>query len=233
MKALSIVLAGAWGAVFVLGCCKGADKTCPSRYAELPSGDQKGETTCSCPSGASGLVWGTDIYTTDSSICAAARHAGAMPVSGGPVKVSPAPGCPSYEGSTRNGVTSREWGAYETSFYFPGHGTGRCQALPAKCPVTFKSIPGVNASTELTCKCDASQIAGSVWGSDIYTQDSSICNAAVHAGEIQRSGGMVKVKAAAGCKTYKGTTRNGVTTGDWGPYESSFYFPNRGTGSCP
>lgn len=233
MKTWPAVMFVVAGAIAAAGCCKGSGKACPSKYSELPSDQQKGETSCTCAEGASGSVWGSDIYTTDSSICAAAKHAGALNTASGEVKVAPAPPCQSYDGTERNGVTTGDWGPYESSFYFPGHGTGRCPPASSKCPTTFKDIPGMNASTELSCKCDANQVTGSVWGVDIYTQDSSICAAAVHAGAIPRSGGMVKVKAAPGCKSYKGSARNGVTTGDWASYDGSFYFPTKGTGTCP
>jgi hypothetical protein len=76
-------------------------------------------------------------------------------------------------------------------------------------------------------------MSGSVWGTDIYTQDSSICRAAVHAGVITTAGGSVTAKAAAGCKSYKGGVRGGVESSDWGEYDTSFYFPSKGTGTCP
>jgi hypothetical protein len=63
---------------------------------------------------------------------------------------------------------------------------------------------------------------GSVWGSDTYTTDSSICVAAVHAGATDVGGGYVKVTTTAGQQSYKGTTKNGVTTSDWGPFDKSF-----------
>jgi len=64
---------------------------------------------------------------------------------------------------------------------------------------------------------------GGIWGTDIYTTDSSLAMAAVHAG-ILRTGesGIVKVTIKPGQKSYRGTSRNGVTTGSWGPYEMSF-----------
>lgn len=63
-----------------------------------------------------GSVWGTDMYTTDSSICVAAVHAGVIGADGGPVKVTLAPGKPSYSGTARNGVTTSQWNAFDKSF---------------------------------------------------------------------------------------------------------------------
>lgn len=228
-------------ALGVNACCKsgGEGDSCPGSYASLSADKKAGVATCTCMAGdtASGSVWGTDIYTADSKICRAAVHAGAIPPSGGQVSVKGAPGCSAYVGTERNGVKAGKWGSFGSSFYFPGKGDGKCAAAPKpagnKCPRNFKSIPGVNAGTSITCECDSSQTgSGPVWGSDIYTQDSSICRAAVHAGAITSSGGSVTAKAASGCKSYKGTNRNGVNSGKWGSYDASFYFPSKGSGAC-
>ncbi|MEM6427470.1 MAG: LCCL domain-containing protein [Cyanobacteria bacterium P01_D01_bin.128] len=71
------------------------------------------------PNGSLSSVWGTDIYTDDSSICSAAVHAGLINQSqGGNVIIEIAPGEIAYEGTTRNGVTSTEWGRWDGSFVF-------------------------------------------------------------------------------------------------------------------
>ena len=234
------------------GCCKkGEDGSpggdCPGKYSSLPASQKTGGATCKCgPLKAIEPVWGSDIYTTDSSVCGAAVHAGVIPASGGEVTFKGAPGCETYAGTARNGVPSGSWGSYEGSFFFPGKGDGKCAATPSgaptaagrptgsgtACPANFKSVAGLNANSEISCRCNAGAPGGSVWGSDIYTQDSSICAAALHAGEVLAGGGMVKAKAAPGCKSYAGTTRNGVTSSAWGSFEASFYFPAKGTGTC-
>jgi hypothetical protein len=63
-----------------------------------------------------GSVWGTDLYTTDSSICVAAVHSGVIGSDGGAVKVTLKPGKPSYVGTARNGVTTSQWNAFDKSF---------------------------------------------------------------------------------------------------------------------
>lgn len=71
-----------------------------------------------CPaSGGGGSAWGTDIYTDDSSVCAAAQHFGRIGAAGGgPVVIEVRAGRGAYQGSTRNGVESLGYGAYEGSF---------------------------------------------------------------------------------------------------------------------
>jgi len=60
---------------------------------------------------------GTDIYTSDSPISIAAVHAGILkPGESGPVIVHVIEGQSHYEGSTRNGVTTRSYGSYGLSY---------------------------------------------------------------------------------------------------------------------
>lgn len=64
--------------------------------------------------------------------------------------------------------------------------------------------------------------AGSVWGTDVYTDDSSICLAAVHAGFLTNAGGPVRIEILPGRDAYEGTERNGVSTAGWGSWGGSF-----------
>ncbi len=65
-----------------------------------------------------GGIWGTDTYTDDSAICTAAVHAGIITTSGGAVTIEIVAGQKGYSGSTRNGVTSDIWGAFDGSYRF-------------------------------------------------------------------------------------------------------------------
>ncbi len=62
-----------------------------------------------CPSGGTAVaVWGTDVYASSSSICTAAVHAGLITFQdGGTVTLEIHRARLSYEGSERNGVSSR------------------------------------------------------------------------------------------------------------------------------
>jgi hypothetical protein len=69
--------------------------------------------------GGDGGGWGTDIYTSDSHIPAMAVHAGVIAI--GETKevyIKLVEGKNSYAGTTRNGVTSSEWGGWDLSFQF-------------------------------------------------------------------------------------------------------------------
>ena len=63
-------------------------------------------------------VWGTDIYTDNSSICAAGVHAGVITVAGGPVTIEEIDGLETYAGTSRNGVVSLSSDAWFFSFGF-------------------------------------------------------------------------------------------------------------------
>jgi hypothetical protein len=65
----------------------------------------------------SGAVWGTDVYTTDSSLAAAAVHAGVLkPNQTGVVKVTTMAPPAVFVGSTRNGVTSMPYTVFPGAF---------------------------------------------------------------------------------------------------------------------
>jgi hypothetical protein len=69
------------------------------------------------PRGKSTGVWGTDTYTGDSSICGAAVHAGVITLeAGGPVTLEDAGAQRSHTGSSRNGVSSKDYAGFPHSF---------------------------------------------------------------------------------------------------------------------
>lgn len=188
-----------------------------------------GETlTLACPpKGTAHSVWGSDIYTSDSSICTAAVHSGLISFQqGGTVTIELRPGRPIYGASERNGVTTSDYGSYQHSFVFK---TPNTEALTREAddqtPVLWNTSPSIvtfEVGKTYKFKCPVGRKESSVWGTDIYTLDSSLCNAAVHAGKLTESGGSVTIELRPGEDSYKGTTRNGVTTNDYGKYGQSF-----------
>ena len=187
-----------------------------------------------CPRGGSAKsVWGNNPYTNDSSICSAAVHAGLITLErGGSVTIKMAAGQDSYGGNYRNGVTSRSYGKWGTSFIFPRAQlklSGQTKPAPDPRKISWVSSAGKYKGRKgefIELICPRGGRARSVWGNNPYTDDTSICSAAVHAGLITlERGGSVTIKMAAGQKAYTGTTRNGVTSRDYGSWRSSFIFP--------
>lgn len=213
---------------------------CPTNFQGLQS------LTCSCAaSQMTGTVWGSGPYTTDSSVCAAALHAGAIAKTGGTVTVQATVGCTTYTSSKNNSISTTAYGPWSASFYFPSVGSPKCPgtavvptipAIPAApavpstvglCPSNFQGQRGA-----VTCRCTPALFTGPVWGTAIYTEDSSVCLAALHAGAVSRSGGVVTVQHAQGCGAYGGSFSHGVTSSEYGAWSSSFYFPGAGGGTC-
>jgi LCCL domain len=65
----------------------------------------------------SGNVWGTDVYTGDSLLAAAAVHAGVLrPGQTGVVQVEIVAPPPQFQGSSRNGITSFPYGLYPGAY---------------------------------------------------------------------------------------------------------------------
>lgn len=94
------------------------------------------------------------------------------------------------------------------------------------CPVRLsinRSLP-----TPFSCRCGAASAQdGSVWGSDVYTDHSNLCLAAVHVGAIPVAGGTVTVMREAGRPLYVGSRRNGIESSDYGVYTDSIRFQTR------
>ncbi len=60
-----------------------------------------------------GQIWGTDVYTRDSTIGAAAVHMGLLkPGQTAVLRLTIAPAQAAYPGSTRNGVTTNDYADY-------------------------------------------------------------------------------------------------------------------------
>jgi hypothetical protein len=73
--------------------------------------------------------------------------------------------------------------------------------------------------------CPPNGTVNNVWGTDFYTNGSSICSAAVHAGVINaKDGGKVQIRIRSGEEFYNGTTRHGVTSARHASYKGSFTF---------
>jgi len=77
-----------------------------------------GPVLCSCTGSESGAVWGSNPYTSDSDLCAAARHAGVIGAGGGVISVLGIGGLAAYRASEANGVVSASWGSYGSSVVF-------------------------------------------------------------------------------------------------------------------
>jgi len=68
-------------------------------------------------------------------------------------------------------------------------------------------------------------VHGNIWGDGVYTDDSSLAVAAVHAGVLRREEeGIVAVRILPGRKEYVGAERNGVVSESYGEWHGSYEF---------
>jgi hypothetical protein len=199
----------------------------------------------SCPANCDkGSIYGTGVYTADTSICRAGIHAGAIPVEGGTLTVVLQPGRLAYRGSEQNGIKSRDYGKYSRSFAIATAGVAPAGSAPAGSVTAAAAGPaaGVAAGSaviEAGCSFDAGQLTskdgtvfrvacpagcdkGSIYGTGVYTADTSICRAGIHSGVIPESGGVVTITLEPGRPAYRGSEQNGLRSRDYGKYSSSF-----------
>src|SRR5205823_1167849 len=163
---------------------------------------------------AGGTVWGTDVYTDDSPLAAVVIHAGVLKAGErGAVKVTILAGEQSYTGSMRNGISTSDYAAWGGSYKveafrkgkrggpaLPGGGRGGA-ALPD--PGTLQGVAGQAGQSvvfEVTGNAN-----GIIWGIDVYTDDSALAAAAVHAGVLKAGEkGLIKVTILPGQASYGG-----------------------------
>lgn len=185
-----------------------------------------------CPAGGTpGSLWGVGVYTSDSSVCAAAAHMGLIAQgSGGTVGFQTVPGQTAYAGAAQNGITSMSYGSWGLGFVVT--------SASASAPMAAGPIPigwdtsldatgqagMVGATLQLICPPGQAGTAA-VWGSDVYTSDSAICLAAQHRGVIAPMvGGLVQVLVLGRQEIFAGSMRGGVSSSDYGPWDRSFQF---------
>ena len=96
---------------------------------------------------------------------------------------------------------------------------------PIANPGTAEAWRGQNGTTyaiNVTGRASGSG-SGSIWGTDTYTDDSTIATAAVHAGVLTHGEtGVVLLTVQPGQSSYSSTRRNGVTSQAWGWWNGSY-----------
>lgn len=197
---------------------------------DLTDSDIGSVRTYFCPAnGGTDTIYGSDTYTADSPICVAAVHAGLITFQfGGNVTVKVKNGLDYYIAGIRNGVTSNLYNAWGLSYSFinPATNAEYASSAPVILPWnTSLSLYGSRTGLSLTVLCPANGTPGTIWGTDVYTHDSSVCTAAVHAGKTTKlKGGAVTVVMSTGRTSYAGSTRRGITSSSYGNWPASILF---------
>jgi len=96
-------------------------------------------------------------------------------------------------------------------------------SAPAPNPGTAASLRGLNGQSFDFLVTGRASGAGAIWGTDIYSDDSPIATAAVHAGVLANGeAGIVRLTVAPGAASYTGSRRNAVTSQSWGSWWGSY-----------
>ncbi len=174
-----------------------------------------------------GSVWGgaDGIYTDDSKLGTAAVHAGLVGIGqSANIKVTVVQGQSGYKGSNQHGISSKDYGAWNGSYTF-GITSQTNAAGVSNAPANLTAYRG-NNGTLYTFRVTGTN-DGSAWGGadGIYTDDSKLGTAAVHAGLVRPGEtAIIKVRILQGQASYRGSNGNGITTKDYGAWNGSFRF---------
>src|SRR6202042_2601589 len=132
---------------------------------------------------ASGSIYGEGIYTDDSTLATAAVHAGILKV--GETKdihVAILPGQQTYNGAFDFGISSSGYGSWQGSYKFLDPAMSEADYVfgdPGNLK-DFESKVGKTLQFAIT-----GSTTDSIWGDGIYTDDSDLDTAAVHAGLVK------------------------------------------------
>jgi hypothetical protein len=117
---------------------------CPSFIGQSDKNKPGDSLTCFCQANIDytvGAAYGTDRYSHDSPICMSAKHAGKLTEPSGTVTVYAAEGCGKFEGTARNGITTRSWGSTTPGTIAFTSPPPACAAPPAAPAPTTATAP--------------------------------------------------------------------------------------------
>lgn len=188
------------------------------------------------------LIHGTDVYPASAPICIAAQHAGAIGVDGGLITLQLNPGVGEYKGSIRNDVESGDFPGTGLSIMFLTDATRAeldeiqrewAPRLKWKDKFSQTGLANIRLTGQrfvFDCPAAPSKLAGrSVYGTDSYPLSSYVCMAAVHAGQITKSGGLVLIQMDPALDgKFLGSTRNGIESKNGPKSPRSITFPGGG-----
>jgi len=96
--------------------------------------------------------------------------------------------------------------------------TGCKKGQPVACADRMDKIANLanTPGSSLLVHCPENCFNGTVYGDGVYTVDSAVCVAAVHAGVISPvKGGNVKLTVVPSQPAYAGSEKNGISTRSW------------------
>jgi hypothetical protein len=173
--------------------------------------------SCVCTDMTGLNIFGSGRYSPSSDLCVAARHAGVLTRPGDAVTFWRQPDCPRLWGSAANGVVSQNAASPTATFTFTAE-PPPCPPPPSAsanvppCPTLFsKELEAMPEGSSFDCTCEYTRYReGSVWGTRVYYTGSSVCDAAQHAGMVDRKGSTVTVFLGGPCDRFWGSKSFGM-----------------------
>jgi hypothetical protein len=108
-----------------------------------------------------------------------------------------------------------------TALFEPSPSPEYAGVVRADCSTTASNLPGeLGARYLVACpdRCGGS----TAWGTGVYTDDSSVCSAAIHNGIVTSEGGVFSLVLLPGRDAYRATQRHGVASSSWASWARSF-----------
>jgi outer membrane protein OmpA-like peptidoglycan-associated protein len=198
---------------------------CPNNFNGFPMDSPA--LTCGCSAEqakADDTIWGANPYSTTSSLCRAAVHAGTIGLEGGSIMVKPEPDIRYFPTLTRNGIESASK-AEDNAFTVETSG-GKTPAGPFEltasglaldiCPNNLINYPAEGPPLSCDCSTEQAKADDTIWGANPYSTTSSLCRAGVHAGVLGLEGGKIVVTPQGEAAVFPSVTRNGVESASKG-----------------
>jgi hypothetical protein len=179
------------------------------KAGEMAVGESR---SCVCTRMTGLNIFGNGRYSPSSSLCVAALHAGVLTRPGDAVTFWRQPDCPRLWGSAANGVVSQNEASPTATFSFTAE-PPPCPPPPSAsadlepCPTLFsKELEAMPEGSTFDCTCEYTRYReGSLWGTRVYYIGSSVCDAAQHAGMVDRKGSTVTVFLGGECDRFRGS----------------------------
>jgi hypothetical protein len=94
------------------------------------------------------------------------------------------------------------------------------EAVAVKCEDTVLTNaalnPGINNSIKVSCPSFCGRIISPIYGTGLYTEKSSVCKAAIHAGAIKDlEGGIFNLKLGGKKSNFRGSKANRIISNDF------------------
>lgn len=126
-----------------------------------------------------------------------------------------------YEGSFQNGIQSTSRSTHPRSIMFKE--APSIQRINCEDSARNSIFSGQFGSRfSVFCPSNCSRQTQNVFGDGIYSDDSFICQAAIHAGVLTNRGGEIQIMIESGQSLYPSISRNGIKSEKRGNYLRSF-----------